>query len=79
VAWYELALRNTTPDNTYAVSIMPRIETFLTQVGRRKYLLPLYRAMKESGRLEEARQLFSAARQNYHTVSTQSLEELLGV
>ncbi|HLF64837.1 MAG TPA: M1 family metallopeptidase [Saprospiraceae bacterium] len=79
VAWYELAIRNTTPDNNYAVAIMPQIEGFLTQVGRRKYLLPLYRAMKESGRLEEAQRIFLASRQNYHSVSNNTLSELLGV
>jgi hypothetical protein len=79
VAWYELAIRHKPADGNaaYATTIMPDIERFLTDVGRRKFLLPLYRAMKESGQLAEARRIFATSKQNYHSVSVGSLEELL--
>ncbi len=81
VAWYDLAIRNTPSEGgkAYAEKIMPDIEAFLTQVGRRKFLLPLYRAMKENGRLADAQRIFLASRQNYHSVSNGTLSELLGV
>ncbi len=71
-AWYERSIRN-----GYADQIMPSIIAFLTEVGRRKFLTPLYRALKETGREETARKIFSGARQNYHSVSAISIEDLL--
>jgi len=73
-AWYELAIRQ-----GYAEQILPKIESFLVEVGRRKFLTPLYRAFKETGRLETARDIYAKARPNYHTVSTQTMDELLEV
>ena len=80
-AWYELALRNEPSDGGtgYADVILTEIEEFLTVVGRRKFLMPLYRAMKENERLEEAQRIFTSAKQNYHSVSAASVADLLGV
>ncbi len=80
-AWYELALRNAPADDKegYAAQIMPDIESFLFRVGRRKFLMPLYRAMKETGRMGDAKRIFLASRQNYHSVSDGSISALLGV
>ncbi|MEM9386745.1 MAG: M1 family metallopeptidase [Pseudomonadota bacterium] len=46
-----------------------RVEAFLTSVGRNKYLTPLYRALVEAGREEEARRIFDAAKDAYHPLS----------
>ena len=56
---------------------MPAIEAFLTKVGRRKFLTPLYRALKENGQLSQAREIYEQARANYHAVSRNTMEELL--
>ncbi|MDX1407072.1 MAG: leukotriene A4 hydrolase C-terminal domain-containing protein, partial [Saprospiraceae bacterium] len=71
-AWYEVAIRR-----GYADEIKEEIVTFLTRVGRRKFLMPIYRAMKESGMAETARDIYQTARPNYHAVSTQSIDKLL--
>ncbi|MCB0794239.1 MAG: M1 family metallopeptidase [Flavobacteriales bacterium] len=56
----------------------PRLDRFLTVVGRRKFLVPLYTALM---RTEEgqamARNIYGRARPNYHSVSVRTLDELL--
>lgn len=54
------------------------LETFLGTIGRRKFLMPLYRVLLDTGRGEEARRIFAAARPGYHPITQQSLDELLG-
>lgn len=56
----------------------PRLETFLVNVGRRKFLTPLYKAMKENGKMDMAMSIYKKARPNYHSVATGTLDELLG-
>ncbi len=56
------------------------LETFLTTVGRRKFLTPIYRALLKidpSGNW--ATEIYSKARPNYHSVSTETLDKLLEV
>ena len=70
-AWMEQAIRSGyTP--TY-----PRVEQFLVEVGRRKFLTPLYRAMKETDNLDMARDIYRKARPGYHAVATGTMDELL--
>ena len=71
-AWYELAIRN-----GYAADILPQIEEFVVRVGRRKFLTPLYRAMKERGLLAEARAMYARARPGYHAVTRSTVDALL--
>lgn len=55
-----------------------RLESFLINTGRRKFLMPLYRQMKETeGQLDFAKSIYQKARSNYHYVSVSSLDELL--
>jgi len=70
--WYEKAIRQ-----GYSPQILPEIEAFLVEVGRRRFLMPIYRAFKESGQLETARQIFEKAKNGYHSVSRNSVEALL--
>ncbi|MDX5347579.1 MAG: leukotriene A4 hydrolase C-terminal domain-containing protein, partial [Hymenobacteraceae bacterium] len=54
------------------------LENFLVKVGRRKFLTPLYKALKERPEgLKRALEIYSKARPNYHAVSTNTLDELL--
>ncbi|MCA8830645.1 M1 family metallopeptidase [Hymenobacter pini] len=55
------------------------LRQFLTRVGRRKFLTPLYRALLATpGGTERARQLYAQARPNYHAVATSTLDALVG-
>ena len=55
-----------------------RLEEFLINTGRRKFLMPLYRALiqTEEGK-DRAKQIYTKARPNYHFVSYDSVDELL--
>ncbi|MFC6999548.1 M1 family metallopeptidase [Rufibacter roseus] len=54
------------------------LENFLTHVGRRKFLMPLYKALlhtQEGTAL--AKKIYSKARPNYHAVAYTSIDQLL--
>ncbi len=55
-----------------------RLESFLINTGRRKFLMPLYTELvrKDATRMR-AKSIYEKARQNYHYVSTSSIDELL--
>ncbi len=54
------------------------IDRFLTEVGRRKFLVPIYKALVEQDpTLERAKMIYLTARPNYHSVSTSTLDALL--
>ena len=55
----------------------PRVETFLVNVGRRKFLTPLYRGMKETEKIDMAHSIYEKARPNYHAVAYNTMDELL--
>ncbi|MHC2992325.1 aminopeptidase [Pontibacter sp. HJ8] len=71
-AWFIPAIRN---NYTSADKAM---ETFLTNVGRRKFLVPIYKALiaTPEGKTK-ARAIYAKARPNYHAVSTSTLDEML--
>lgn len=68
--------------HTIAAGYAPAEEAlhqFLTRVGRRKFLVPLYRALLATPNgLTRARQLYAEARPNYHAVATVTFDALLG-
>lgn len=71
-AWFIHAIRNnyTTADKA--------IETFLTNVGRRKFLVPIYKALAATPEgKKKALAIYAKARPNYHSVSTVTLDEML--
>ncbi len=70
--WYKLAILN-----QYQAAY-PSIEEFLIRVGRRKFLTPLYKAMIDSGQQDFAKEIYAQARPNYHSVSRNTLDELIG-
>jgi aminopeptidase N len=72
-AWLEQSIRS-----HYEPSY-DRLETFLIEVGRRKFLTPLYRAMKETSQMNMALEIYNQARPNYHSVATGTMDELLGL
>ena len=72
-AWLEQSIRS-----TYSPSY-DRLENFLINVGRRKFLTPLYRAMIETDQKEMALAIYKQARPNYHSVATGTMDELLEI
>jgi hypothetical protein len=57
----------------------PRLEEFLTTVGRRKFLKPLYSELAKTPEgLERARAIYARARPGYHAIATQTLDKILG-
>lgn len=73
-AWFEQSIYS-----GYSTQNLPLIEDFLTRIGRRKFLSPLYRAFKDTGQIEEGRRIFEKARDHYHSVSRGSIASLLGL
>lgn len=57
---------------------LPRLERFLQEVGRRKFLMPLYAELvKTPDGLARAERIFEKARPGYHPISADSVERLL--
>jgi len=54
------------------------LETFLINVGRRKFLVPIYKALIATPEgMEKALALYAKSRSNYHAVATVTLDDLL--
>ncbi len=58
-------------------AVYPRVEEFLVNVGRRKFLTPTYEALLEAGQEEMALNIYQKARPNYHAVSRETMDRLL--
>jgi aminopeptidase N len=56
---------------------MQAVESFLTRVGRGKFIYPLYRALKEKGELATAERIFEKARGGYHPIAQRRVAEIL--
>ncbi|MGH1364615.1 MAG: M1 family metallopeptidase [Calditrichia bacterium] len=71
--WYTLGIRNSyQPVNT-------PVAAFLQNVGRRKFIKPLYETLAETpAGLEKAREIYKTARSGYHPVTYLSVDPILG-
>jgi leukotriene A-4 hydrolase/aminopeptidase len=70
--WLVHAIRN-----DYAKAF-PKLENFLVNVGRRKFLSPLYNELvKTPEGKARAREIYTRARPNYHYVSASTFDKLL--
>ncbi len=70
--WLEVAVRR-----RYR-GVDERLRWFLTTIGRRKFLTPLYLAiLAADGDSERARSIYEAARSTYHPIARESLDPLL--
>lgn len=71
-SWYTLSVQH-----KYEPAY-PNIEKFLTEVGRRKFIMPLYKEMVKTPEGKEwAKKIYAKARPNYHSVAYHSIDELL--
>ncbi|MEO8503809.1 MAG: M1 family metallopeptidase [Acidobacteriota bacterium] len=72
-AWLKLSLQN------QYTAADPALDHFLTTVGRRKFIVPLYKELaKTPSGLERARALYARARPGYHPVAVTTLDTVLG-
>jgi leukotriene-A4 hydrolase len=70
----------------YVVSIQkdydkidPYMEKFLINVGRRKFLQPIYEELAKSEEgLAQAKEIYAKARPNYHSISSGTIDDILG-
>ena len=70
--WYVLGIKNGYSE------IKPDIEKFLIKIGRRKYLMPIYKALAETKENKNwARKVFEKAKSGYHYVSRSTVESIL--
>lgn len=58
-------------------AILDDTSAFLESVGRRKYLEPIYTALKTKGLGAEAKEIYAKARPLYHYVAVRTIDELL--
>lgn len=71
-AWYTLAVRE-----KYEPAY-PNTEKFLISVGRRKFILPIYKELIKSPEGKTwAQKIYKKARPNYHSVAFNTVDELL--
>ncbi len=74
MVWYDQCIRHNYHEN----GIDQQIETFLMTVGRRWYVSTIYTALKESEQQDKALEIYKKARPNYHMVTANSIDKLLG-
>lgn len=69
--WYTMAIAS-----DYKAAY-PAMEKFLSQVGRRKFLEPLYEEMMNTGKQEMAKTIYEKYRMNYHPLAQGTLDKLV--
>jgi leukotriene-A4 hydrolase len=70
--WLQLAIRN-----DYAAA-WPKLESYLTTIGRRRLIRPLYEELvKTPAGAERARAIYLKARPNYHPISVASIDDIV--
>jgi len=71
-SWLRIAIRN-----DYQPAY-PRLESYLTTIGRRKLIKPLYEElMKTPAGAARARAIYAQARPNYHPIATATLDSIV--
>jgi Aminopeptidase N len=56
----------------------PKMDEFLSKVGRRKFLEPVYEEMMASGKQQMAKSIYHKYRMNYHPLAQTTLDKLIG-
>ncbi|EAS19959.1 aminopeptidase, peptidase M1 family [Flavobacteria bacterium BBFL7] len=75
MVWYEQSILNGYHGN----NVDTKIAKFLNTVGRRWYVTTLFSAFAKAERIEEAIEIYKTARGNYHSVTANTVDEMLGV
>ena len=73
-AWLQIAVQH-----RYEPAV-PTLEEFLTSMGRRKFVLPLFQSLWAEGDWGRpiARRIYAEARPTYHPITTGSVDEVVG-
>jgi leukotriene-A4 hydrolase len=74
MVWYEQAVNHNYREN----NVDQKIEEFLTKVGRRWYVETIFKAYKKTGKIDEGMAIYKKARPNYHSVTVNTIDKLLG-
>jgi len=74
MVWFEQSILHNYRGN----NIDKKIEEFLINVGRRWYVTTIFKAYKKSNKLEEANEIYYKSRANYHSVTANTIDQLLG-
>ena len=74
MVWFEQSILN----NYHGNDVDIKISEFLNTVGRRWYVTTLFRAFKTANRVEDGLTIYKTARANYHSVTANTVDELLG-
>jgi leukotriene-A4 hydrolase len=69
--WFEQCLQK-----GFIQPIQKPLTEFLTQVGRRKFLTPLYKGMIQAKQLDTAWDIYAKARPGYHSISRKAIDEI---
>ncbi len=72
--WFVLSI------NSNYTAVKPQMEKFLFKIGRRKFLVPIYGAMKDAKPWNAwGKEVYLKSRNNYHPVSNMTLDEMWGI
>lgn len=63
-------------DQGNGLILLDQIENFLSTIGRRKFLTPLYESMINNGLAKESETIFNKARDSYHPIAISTIEKL---
>ena len=73
MVWYEQSINHDYHGN----NVDSKIEAFLIRVGRRWYVSTIYNAFKRNNKTEIALTIYKKARPNYHSVTTNTIDDML--
>ncbi len=74
LVWFEQSILH----NYHGNNVDAKISEFLNTVGRRWHVTTLFTAFKKADRLDEAAAIYKTARPNYHSVTANIIDDLLG-
>lgn len=75
MVWFEQSILHDYRGN----NIDQKIEAFLINVGRRWYVSTIFNAYKKSDKLKEAYAIYKKSRANYHSVTVNTIDKILGL
>ncbi|GAK93203.1 aminopeptidase [Nonlabens ulvanivorans] len=75
MVWYEQSILN----NYHGNNVDTKIAEFLNTVGRRWYVTTLFNAFAKAERRKEALEIYKTARGNYHSVTANTVDDILGL
>ncbi|MDT0559174.1 M1 family metallopeptidase [Ichthyenterobacterium sp. W332] len=74
MVWYEQSVKHNYRGN----DIDNTITEFLNRVGRRWYVSTIFKAFKNADRVDEALEIYKKSRSNYHSVTVNTIDAMLG-